>query len=273
MAIDNKTKGQIERIGRSIYAGLVGRVVEVPYISYFLDDNSTDHNGPFLVRVTETDNTDLNHWNHSYYDANWDAEPLPGQGIPSGARNFWVSCVSCNAEPREGKEPIWEIKYTITSDEEIAAATPKPTGLREFIFAYDVVVPGIWAILAYSEEEAQDKFEGVDVTRLVRAANHESAHVGHGETSEVSDVPPGTYKRLYVSYDSAAAYALSIRTDRIDTWLTAKGYTTTGKDDDEWLVPVEDVERVEVELRNVNESSNELFKAEGDLFNWSWADA
>ena len=76
-----------------------------------------------------------------------------------------------------------------------------------------------------------------------------------------------------MSYDAAAAYALSIRTDRIDTWLTSSGYTSTGKDDDEWLVPVGDVEMVEAELRRVNESSNALYKAEGDLFDWSWSDA
>lgn len=105
MTIDKKTKEQIERVGRAIYESLKGKVVEVPYLSYFLGDDSQEHEGPFLVRVLDTDSDDLDRWNHEYYDPNWNVEPLPGQDIPSEARNFWASGVSCNSEPKDGALP------------------------------------------------------------------------------------------------------------------------------------------------------------------------
>lgn len=108
----------VERIGALLHASCIGKVIQVPWLSYYLGVDSQDHAGPFLVRILPMDAKNLRHWNHEWYDPDWDCEPLPGQGLPPEARSFWCSAVSCNTETGR-----WELKFELQAE---PAPTPPP---------------------------------------------------------------------------------------------------------------------------------------------------
>ena len=64
----------VERIGELLHASYVGKVIRVPWLSYYLGDDSQDHQGPFLVKIRPMQSAGLKHWNHEYYDRDddWD---------------------------------------------------------------------------------------------------------------------------------------------------------------------------------------------------------
>lgn len=46
---------------------------------------------------------------------------------------------------------------------------------KEFIISYDVVIAGIYSVVAETEEEALDLFHAVNEDELIREANSETA--------------------------------------------------------------------------------------------------
>jgi len=109
------TDKNIEQIGEVLHDTLVGKVIEVGYISYYRDDeNSHDHEGPFLVIVQPEDPKSYPHWNGDWYDPNWSVDALPNQGLPDDARSFWVSAVSCDSTTGR-----WELKFKLPETTEV----------------------------------------------------------------------------------------------------------------------------------------------------------
>lgn len=109
------TDKNIERIGEVLHDTLVGKVIEVGYISYYRDDeNSHDHEGPFLVIVQPEDPKSYHHWNDDWYDPDWTVEVLPNQDVPADARSFVVSAVSCDSTTGR-----WELKFNLPETTEV----------------------------------------------------------------------------------------------------------------------------------------------------------
>lgn len=71
-------------------------------------------------------------------------------------------------------------------------------------------------------------------------------------------------KILYVNYGEDDV-AFEARNDFLFPWLEGMGYLSTGKDDDEWPIPDEDVPMIEEEIERFNQKHGVTLRAD-------WAD-
>lgn len=55
---------------------------------------------------------------------------------------------------------------------------------KEFIFSYDVVVAGIYSVIAKDEEEAFEKFHAVPETELIESADNGTAIIDNVQLSD-----------------------------------------------------------------------------------------